>query len=284
MFRLRPSVHLSLRTSPQTGVAIPRSVAPCSDFGSTVTLPRLRLLPRRTRVQGTGGLPRRLRLLAMTACFSALAQRLSRVGADVGHGLASLLRFGPFLHLSLRTSAAALVWQSPPSAASCPGFGPPSTCHCEPVRRLVWQSPGQWLPVPTSGVRLRCRGWGCCRVGHGCKAPGGLPRRLRLLAMTACFSALAQVVGCGCGSGPRCFFAFTLRTYRPPVIANQSADWCGNPPDSGISSGPEPSVHLSLRSQSADWRGNSPDSGCASDAESSCADRGDCHVGFASSQ
>ncbi len=261
--RFGPSVHLSLRTSPQTGVAIPRSAASCPDFGGTVTLPRLGVLPRRTWVQNTGGLPRRLRLLAMTACFSALAQRWSGVGADVAHGLASLSRFGPFLHLSLRTSAAALVWQSPGQRLPVPASAPPSACHCEPVPQhwcgnptvsgflsrlrgyghtaafggapasdvaakhrgiatsaspprndslffsalaqrwsrvgadvahglaslsrfgpflrlslrtsaaaLVWQSPGQWLPVPTSGVRSRCRVWGCSRVGRGGKTPG----------------------------------------------------------------------------------------------------------------
>ena len=51
------------------------------------------------------------------------------------------------------------------------------------------------------------------------------------------------------------------RILRPAVIANQSADWCGNPPDSGTRFRLRSLRPAVIANQSADWCGNPPDSG-----------------------
>ncbi len=152
-----------------TGVAIPRSVAGSSVYGGTVALPRLGVLPRRTWCGYLGGLPRRLRLLAMTALFLVVARRRSdvvrmpwgiatsaspprndsvisgRCSEGVGRGAGAL----PGLHWVQGNVGL-------PRRASLPR--PPVIAR--PVRRLVVAIPRSVAGSSVFGGRLRCRGWG----------------------------------------------------------------------------------------------------------------------------
>ena len=80
-----PPVRLSLRNQSADWLwQSPGQGLPSPVRGLPVTLPRSGLLPCRTRARDLGGLPRRLRLLAMTALFWLLPGGGRNAGAGVG--------------------------------------------------------------------------------------------------------------------------------------------------------------------------------------------------------